>query len=119
MTNYEFSLAGGKIAGRSGILELMDDMGRAMILDPHMRMLGGGNPAAIPEFEVLLRERMRELMAEGDAFERMIVTYDPPQGNPRFIHALATLLKREFGWDIGPQNIAITSGGQSAFFLFV
>jgi len=116
MTNYEFSLAGGKIAGRSGILELMDDMGRAMILDPHMRMLGGGNPASIPEFEVLLRERMDELMAENGAFEKMIVTYDPPQGNPRFIHALAMLLKKEFGWDIGPQNIAITSGGQSAFF---
>jgi valine--pyruvate aminotransferase len=113
---YEFSLAGGKIAGRSGILELMDDMGRAMTSDPDMRMLGGGNPASVPAFEALVRERMQELLNEGDAFERMMVNYDPPQGNPRFIRALAGLLQREFGWDIGPQNIAVTSGGQSAFF---
>lgn len=112
----EFSLAGGKISGRSGILELMDDMGRAMTLDPNMRMLGGGNPASIPAFEKLLRERLRELMEEGDAMERIMLNYDPPQGNPRFVRALAALLQREFGWDIGPQNIAVTSGGQIAFF---
>ncbi len=116
MTTLEFSLAGQRLAGRSGILELMDDLGRAMTEDPHMRMLGGGNPASVPAFESLVRERMRELLAEGGAFERMMLNYDPPQGNPRFIRALATLLQREFGWDIGPQNIAITSGGQSAFF---
>lgn len=116
MTAFEFSLAGQKMAGRSGILELMDDMGCAMAGDPHMRMLGGGNPAAVPAFQALVRERMRELLADGDAFERMMVNYDPPQGNPRFIRALATLLQREFGWNIGPQNIAVTGGGQNAFF---
>jgi valine--pyruvate aminotransferase len=116
MTALEFSLAGQKLAGRSGILELMDDLGRAMTDDPHMRMLGGGNPACVPGFEALVRERMRELLDEGGAFERMMLNYDPPQGNPRFIRALASLLQREFGWDIGPQNIAVTSGGQSAFF---
>ena len=59
---------------------------------------------------------MHELLADGDAFDRMLGNYDPPQGNPRFIRALAGLLQRTFGWDIGPQNLAITSGGQSAFF---
>jgi valine--pyruvate aminotransferase len=116
MSRFEFSLAGQKLAGRSGILELMDDMGRAMTSDPHLRMLGGGNPASVPAFEALVRARMRELLADGDAFERMMVNYDPPQGNPRFVRALAALLQREFGWDIGPQNLAVTSGGQSAFF---
>jgi len=116
MTAVEFSLAGQKLTGHSGILELMDDLGRAMTVEPHMRMLGGGNPAAVPSLQALVRERMNELLAEGDAFERMLVNYDPPQGNPRFIRALADLLRREFGWDIGPQNIAITCGGQSAFF---
>lgn len=116
MTGYEFSLAGGKLAGRSGILELMDDLGRAMAGDSQVCMLGGGNPAAVPEFAALVRERMHQLLAEGDAFERMMLNYDPPQGNPRFIRALAALLQREFGWDIGPQNLAVTNGGQSAFF---
>lgn len=112
----EFSLAGNKLAGHSGILELMDDLGRALTLDPHMRMLGGGNPAVVPEMKQLIRQRMQELMGEGEEFDRMLANYDPPQGNPRFIRALAGLLQRTFGWDIGPQHIAVTSGGQSAFF---
>jgi valine--pyruvate aminotransferase len=87
-----------------------------MTVEPHMRMLGGGNPASVPGLQKLVRERMSELLADGDAFDRMLVNYDPPQGNPRFIRALAELLRREFGWDIGPQNIAITCGGQTAFF---
>ncbi len=116
MNAFEFSTVGQTLAAGSGILELMDDLGRAMTEDPHMRMLGGGNPAAVPAFEALVRDRMRELFQEGDVFERTMLNYDPPQGNPRFIRALATLLRREFGWDIGPQNIAVTSGGQSAFF---
>lgn len=116
MTPFEFSSTACKLAGHSGILELMDDLGRAMTTDPHMRMLGGGNPAAVPGFQALVRERMSELLADGDAFDRMMVNYDPPQGNPRFVHALAGLLQREFDWDIGPQNIAVTCGGQSAFF---
>jgi valine--pyruvate aminotransferase len=113
---FEFSIAGQKLTRQSGILELMDDLGRAMTVDPEMRMLGGGNPAAVPGMQALLRARLQEMLAEGDGFDRMLVNYDPPQGNPRFIRALADLLQREFGWDIGPENIAITGGGQSAFF---
>lgn len=94
----------------------MDDLGRAMTVDPDMLMLGGGNPAALPEIQTLVRERMLELIEEGQAFDRMLANYDPPQGNPRFLRAIAALLQRTFGWDIGPENIAITSGGQSAFF---
>jgi len=113
---FELSLAGSKLAGHSGILELMDDLGRAMTIDPHMRMLGGGNPAVIPEMQALVRARMQELLDDGDTFDRMLANYEPPQGNPRFIRAVAELLQRTYGWDIGPQNIAITSGGQSAYF---
>ena len=79
--SFEFSLAGQKLTAHTGILELMDDLGRAMTVAPHMRMLGGGNPAAVPGLQALVRERMGELMADGDAFERMMVSYDPPQVN--------------------------------------
>jgi len=116
MNTFEFSLAGAKLAGRSGILELMDDMGHALAGDPEMRMLGGGNPASVPAFETLVRERMSELLADGDVLERMLLNYDPPQGNPRFLRAFAALLQREFGWDVSPKNIAITNGSQSALF---
>lgn len=97
----------------------MEDLGRAMTAEPDTRMLGGGNPSAIPELQAMLRRRMRELLDEGESFDRMLGNYEPPQGNPRFRRAIAELLQRSFGWDIGPQNIAVTSGGQTAyFFLF-
>ena len=113
---FEFSLTGRKLTGRSGILELMDDLGRAMTEKPDMLMLGGGNPAAVPAIQALWRGRMQELVNEGRSFDRMLGNYDPPQGNPRFIRSLSELLRRTFGWDVHSENIAITNGGQSAFF---
>jgi valine--pyruvate aminotransferase len=113
---YPFSFFGRKLTTRSGILELMDDLGRAMTIEPDMLMLGGGNPAAIPEVQGIWRERMASMLAEADSFDRMLVNYDPPQGNPKFLRALADLLRRELGWHVGPENIGVTNGGQSAFF---
>ena len=88
---FEFSRIGRKLTARSGILELMDDLGRAMTTEPHLRMLGGGNPAVVPEMQALLRQRMRELLDNGETFDRMLCNYEPPQGNPRFRSALAEL----------------------------
>ncbi|RYD37714.1 MAG: valine--pyruvate transaminase [Verrucomicrobiaceae bacterium] len=117
MTNpWQFSLAGARLAGRSGILELMDDLGRALTTDPGMRMLGGGNPAHIPAADAIWRRRMGELMSDSDALERMLGNYDPPRGNPPFLQNLAGFLNRACGWDITPAHLAITAGGQSAFF---
>jgi valine--pyruvate aminotransferase len=114
-----FSLIGQKLTGHSGIVELMDDLGRAMTIDPEMRMLGGGNPAPVPQMQQLLRTRMRELLDANGDFDRMLGNYDPPQGNPRFLAALARLLSETYGWRVGPENLAITAGGQTAlFFLF-
>ena len=114
--NFEFSQIGQKLTGHSGILELMVDLGRAMTDKPDMLMLGGGNPAAVPSMQAFWRNRMQELLDEGRPFDRMLGNYDPPRGNPRFLHALADLLKESFGWDIHFENIAVTNGGQSAFF---
>ena len=112
------SLFGEYLAGGSGIEELMDDLGRAMAgAHGPVSMLGGGNPAHIPEVQAVIRRRMEEVMADGSAFERMMTNYDPPKGNAAFIESLASLLRREFDWDIGPENIAVTAGGQTAFFL--
>lgn len=116
MSNSDFSLVGRKLTGRSGILALMDDLGKSLTLDPSMRMLGGGNPAAIPSLQQRFRVRMQELLDDGAAFDRMLGNYDPPQGNPQFRTALARLLKTRFGWDVGPEEIAVTAGGQTAFF---
>lgn len=113
---FEFSLPGKKLTAHSGILELMDDLGRAMTEKPDMLMLGGGNPAAVPAMQSLWRTRMQQLLAEQHSFDRMLGNYDPPQGNPAFLQALANLLNRSFGWQLAPENLAVTNGGQSAFF---
>ncbi|MFC1806277.1 aminotransferase class I/II-fold pyridoxal phosphate-dependent enzyme, partial [Planctomycetota bacterium] len=107
---------GRKLTAQTGILELMEDLGRALTTGPHMRMLAAGNPAAVPEMQALVRARMVELMGQEDAFDRMLANYEPPRGNPRFVQAMARLLQRVFGWEIGPQNVVVTCGAQTASF---
>ncbi|MFC1757317.1 valine--pyruvate transaminase [Planctomycetota bacterium] len=112
----KYSRLGEKISSHSGIMQLMDDLGEAMTLNPHVKMLGGGNPAAIPELQKLWRDQTQAAMQDG-SFDRMLGNYDPPQGNPRFLSVLAEYLREHCGWDVTPSNLAVTPGGQTAFFL--
>ncbi|MCB1231127.1 MAG: valine--pyruvate transaminase [Verrucomicrobiae bacterium] len=105
---------------RSGILELMDDLGEAMTTGRgELLMMGGGNPGHIPAMQAVWRRRMRELMENEAAFDSILADYDQPAGNPGFRKAVAALLNREFGWPITARNIAITNGGQTAFFFLM
>ena len=113
----DVSKFGRKIAEASGISQLMDDLGEAFAAGRDMLMLGGGNPAHIPEVQEHFRDSVQRLLAKGDEFERAIGNYDPPQGNKEFIEAITKLLADEFGWDIEQKNIALTNGSQSAFFI--
>ncbi len=99
----------------SGILQLMEDLGGAINSGGEIQMLGGGNPATIPEVEKVFRGEMERILADDRKFEHMIGNYDSPQGNHAFVEALADLLCERFGWPIGPANIAITNGSQAAF----
>ena len=111
-----FSRIGQKLTRRSAILELMDDLGQAMALRPEILMLGGGNPGVVPELQAIWRRLMRDLLARETVFDSMLANYEPPQGNPRFVRAFATLLQRELGWQVGPDHVAVTAGTQTAFF---
>lgn len=114
---YPFSKIGRLIASGSGIGDLMDDLGHALAnAGPNMKMLGGGQPAQIPEINEIWRQRLAEISADKESAIRLLSIYDPPQGNPAFVAAVAKLLKDSFGWDLGPENICLTSGGQTAFF---
>ncbi|MEZ5299852.1 MAG: valine--pyruvate transaminase [Verrucomicrobiales bacterium] len=111
-----FSTFGSRLSAHSGINELMDDLGQALAAGG-MRMLGGGNPASIPAVQAIWRQRLHEMSeASGGDLDRALANYDPPRGNPRFLEALAGLLNAEYGWGLTPDNIAVTAGGQSAFF---
>ena len=112
----KFSDFGKRFAGEIGIGELMDDLGDALVADPAPLMLGGGNPAHVPEVQAVLKKRMEDILSKDGEFERVIGNYDTPQGAKAFIGALAELFRDEFGWDIGPENIALTNGSQNAFF---
>lgn len=108
---------GLRLGGVSGISELMDDLGHALAAGgDRVKMLGGGQPAIIPDIDQRWRERLEEMQNNREELIRAVSLYDPPRGNPEFLTALAALLRREFGWEIGPENIAITAGGQTAFF---
>ena len=113
----EFSKFGERLCLGSGIEELMDDLGNALAEGgDDMIMLGGGQPAHIPEVDAIWRKRMEEIMRKPGNLEAMLGNYDPPRGTPHFLKAIAKMLNQHFGWDITDKNIAITSGGQTAFF---
>ncbi len=112
----DFSDFGKRFAGEIGIGELMDDLGSALVADPAPLMLGGGNPAHVPEVQAILKKRMEDILSKQGEFERVIGNYDTPQGAKAFIGALAELFRNEFGWDVGPDNLALTNGSQNAFF---
>ena len=112
----DFSDFGKRFAGEIGIGELMDDLGDALVADPAPLMLGGGNPAHVPEVQAVFKKRMEDILSKQGEFERVIGNYDTPQGAKAFIGALAELFRGEFDWDIGPENIALTNGSQNAFF---
>jgi len=113
----EVSRFGRKIAETSGIGQLMEDLGIAYSGGRNILMLGGGNPAHIPKVQQCFRSSMEKLLRNGAEFERAIGNYDPPGGNREFIEAVSALLRSELGWDIGPENVALTNGSQTAFFI--
>jgi valine--pyruvate aminotransferase len=116
--SYEFSKFGCHLGGGSGIGELMDDLGHALASGgPDLKMLGGGQPARIPEMDAVWSARLENLLKEIGGIDRSLTCYDPPQGNPRFLTAIAGFFSETFGWNTGPENIAITAGGQTAFFM--
>ncbi|AUG98619.1 valine--pyruvate transaminase [Prodigiosinella confusarubida] len=109
-----FSLFGQKFTRHSGITQLMDDLNDGL-RTPGAIMLGGGNPAHIPAMDDYFQHLCRDLLAEGKLTEALC-NYDGPQGKDTLLNALADMLRDEQGWDIRPQNIALTNGSQSAFF---
>jgi valine--pyruvate aminotransferase len=112
-----WSRFGQALASGSGIEELMDDLGHALAEgNQSWCMLGGGNPAHIPAVEAVWKSRLEAICADPAQLRRVLAVYDPPRGNSGFLRALADMLQREYGWDIGPEHLTITGGGQTAFF---
>ena len=112
----QFSKLGLRMSAESGTLQLMSDLGEALAAETPPIMLGGGNPALLEEMQAIFRARLQVLAQDAECLERTIAVYDGPRGDSVFIEAMAKLLRDYFGWPIGPDNIAVTNGSQSAFF---
>ena len=106
-----------RFSEHSGIILLMDDLGEAMAGEQDVLMLGGGNPAHIPEVQAVFRDRMQQILDRPGEFARVVGDYDPPRGSMKFLEALADLLNHEYGWGLTAENVALTTGSQAAFFL--
>jgi len=118
MKQYKLSDFGQKMTTRSGILQLMDDLGRAMNGTTELKaMFGGGNPAIIPEVTSAFETRLKEIMKDQTKLRSLLGTYDTPQGNAEFISAASQYFSAYFHQDISPKNIAITPGSQTGFFM--
>ncbi|OBT15603.1 valine--pyruvate transaminase [Vibrio sp. UCD-FRSSP16_10] len=109
-----YSSFGEKFNRYSGITQLMDDLNDGL-RTPGALMLGGGNPAAIPEMLDYFSEITATMLASGELVSAM-ANYDGPQGKDSFVKGLAKLLNKTYGWDISEKNISLTNGSQSAFF---
>ena len=113
----KLSSFGQKLGTDAGINSLMDDLGEAMAGGGDVVMMGGGNPGHLPAVTDRLQEIARGLVNDPEQFRRLTGVYDPPQGEKQFIASLVELLNREYDWGLTPENVALTNGSQSAFFM--
>jgi len=113
----QFSRFGNKLSGNAGIVQLMDDLGDALRTNPNMIFMGGGNPARIPEMEEAFAEALEQTLQDPQQAHQLLGVYQPPQGDVEVLDALAQMLSSEYGWPLTRDNIALSNGSQSAFFV--
>ena len=114
----EFTNFGKKMTCKAGILSLMDDLGKAAGIPPEkLVMMGGGNPGQVPQFQEIVRNRLLDICETKEKFQELVGSYAPPQGEGQFVDNIASLLRREFGWQVTDENICLTNGSQTAFFM--
>ena len=91
---------GERFTRPTGARQLMDDLGDALSGDRPVCMLGGGNPAHIPELEELFSNDLRRVLNSETEYRRMLANYPSPAGEERFRTSLAELFAREYGWKV-------------------
>jgi valine--pyruvate aminotransferase len=115
----ELSNFGRKFAGASGIVELMDDLGSALVDNPDMIMMGGGNPGRLEAAESAFRRRLEAVLSDPARRHRLFGLYQPTAGEYGFRQTVADFLRNQFGWPLAAENIAISNGSQAAFFILL
>ena len=113
----KLSAFGKKLTSNSGIVELMEDLGSALNENPDMIFMGGGNPARIPEMEAVFGKQYQKLTKDTEQLYSTTGVYQSPQGELGFRRDIASMLKSHYGWSLSEDNIAVSNGSQSAFYI--
>jgi len=112
----QLSALGKKLTARTGIVELMDDLGSALNENPDMIFMGGGNPARLPSLEEAFKKQLQAVAGDAERLHSMVGIYQSPLGDLDFRSYIAAYLTKKYGWELSAKNIAVANGGQSAFF---
>ncbi len=112
----KYSIFGTKFTQANGITQLMDDLGKAnQSGNSDIIMLGGGNPALIPESHAVFVKELERLIKSAEV-DNMMGLYDGPEGNNEFRKAMASMLSDQYGWELTKKNISLSNGSQNSFF---
>jgi valine--pyruvate aminotransferase len=112
----KLSAFGTKFSGKSGIVELMDDLSTALSENPDMIFMGGGNPGRLPQIESVFQQRLETILGDPAQRHSLFGIYQAPQGDTDFRQQVAKFLNKQCGWQLEAKNIAISNGSQPAFF---
>ncbi len=113
----KLSAFGEKFSGKSGIVELMEDLGDALHSNPDAIFMGGGNPSRLMEVEAVFQQRLDALMQDPRQRHALFGIYQSPQGDLEFREQVARFLADQYGWQLSARNIAVSNGSQAAFFV--
>ncbi|WP_061247834.1 valine--pyruvate transaminase [Leptospira alstonii] len=111
----QYSIFGRKFSEQTGIGQLMDDLASSR---PDSCLLGGGNPALIPEAAEVWKEIVLKQI-ESERMEKILGSYESPSGIPELRETIASILSEESGTKIQEDQIAITNGSQNAFYFLL
>lgn len=78
--------------------------------------LSAGNPVIIPEVEQLWRDCTNDLLNSPE-YGEVVCRYGSSQGYEPLIEAIATDFNQRYGLNLTGENILITPGSQSLYFL--
>ena len=102
-----------RLRQNQGIRSLMEDLGQ-VTGHPDEILLGGGNPAHIPEAEAIFRDIFLSLAKE-PSLTSLLGDYQAPIGNDHFRELAAESLSPYLGANLKKENIAFLNGSQNAY----
>ena len=114
--NHNYSMFAERFLKPSGTKQLMEDLSEVASGDSPVINLGGGNPGLVPQAHERFRERIGSMLEER-SIDAILRRYDGPQGHLQFRKTLAKQLAARFNWPISEENIALTAGSQTSFFM--